>query len=203
MDVFSSRLEQEFGEPVIITAPTVPYKAILKTGETMDIESPSKFPEEFLVETYQEPWVMASLIAPTDYVGSLLELCNSHRGQMEEMLNLSANRVMLRYRLPLSEIVMDFYDQVKSVSSGYASFDYEEAGYEDADLVKLDTKINGESVDALSFICERSKSEQMGRKIVRKLHEKIDRQNFEIIIQAAIGTKIVARERLAPYRKVN
>lgn len=201
MDVFSSRLEQDYGAPVIITAPTVPYEAVMKDGSTLKIDSPSKFPDEYQVDHYLEPMVKASIIAPTQYLGDLVDLCNSHRGSMEEMVHLTSTRISLRYKLPLSEIVVDFYDQIKTISSGYASFDYDECGYEIADIVKLDLKLNGEPVDALCVVCDRSKAEQRARKLTAKLKEKIDRQNFEVIIQAAIGTKIIARDRIAPFRK--
>jgi translation elongation factor EF-4 len=201
MDVFSSRLETDFGAPVIITAPTVPYEAVLKDGTKLKVDSPSKFPEEYGVDHYLEPFVKATIIAPTTYLGDLVDLCNTHRGTLEEMVHLTSTRISLRYRLPLSEIVVDFYDRIKTISSGYASFDYEECGYEVADIVKLDLRLNGEPVDALCVICDRSKAEGRARKLTAKLKEKIERQNFEVIIQAAIGSKVLARERIAPYRK--
>ena len=201
MDVFSSRLETDYGQAVIITAPTVPYEAVMKDGSKIRIDSPSKFPEGYDVDHYLEPMVKATIIAPTQYLGDLVDLCNTHRGVMEEMVHLTSTRISLRYKLPMSEIVVDFYDAVKTISSGYASFDYDEAGYEPADVVKLELRLNGEPVDALSAICDRSKAEARARRLCAKLKDKIDRQNFEVIIQAAIGSKILARERLAPYRK--
>jgi elongation factor 4 len=201
MDVFSSRLEQDYGAPVIITAPTVPYEAVMKDGTTLRIDSPAKFPEDFLVDHYMEPMVMATIIAPTTFLGDLVELCNSHRGNMEELTHLTPTRITLRYKLPLSEIVTDFYDRIKTISSGYASFDYEECGMQLADIVKLDLRLNGEPVDALCAICDKTKVEARAKRLTSKLKEKIDRQNFEVVIQAAVGGKILARERIAPYRK--
>jgi translation elongation factor EF-4 len=174
MDVFSSRLEQEYGASVIITAPTVPYEAVMKDGTVLPIDSPTKFPEhEHLVEMYREPMVKATIIAPASYLGALVDLCNSHRGTMEEMVHLTATRISLRYRLPLSEIVVDFYDRIKTISSGYASFDYEESGMEVSDIVKLELRLNGEAVDALSTIVDRGKAESRARKLCAKLKEKV------------------------------
>ena len=150
MDVFSSRLEQDFGAPVIITAPTVPYEAVLLDGSVLKVDSPTKFPDaEALVNVahFREPMVKATIIAPTSYLGDLVDLCNSHRGNMEELIHLTSTRISLRYRLPLSEIVVDFYDRIKTISSGYASFDYDECGYDEADVVKLELRLNGEPVD--------------------------------------------------------
>ena len=208
MDVFSSRLEQDFGAPVIITAPTVPYVAVMhaQNGQApvhLRIDSPAKFPDGVNVDYYLEPMVKATIIAPSTYLGDLVDLCNSHRGVMEEMVHLTPTRISLRYKLPLSEIVIDFYDRIKTISSGYASFDYEELPeMEQADICKLELRLNGEPVDALCVICDRSKADSLARKLTAKLKDKIDRQNFEVIIQAAIGNKILARERIAPFRKV-
>jgi len=205
MDVFSARLEQEYGAEVIITAPTVPYVAVMTDGTRRKIDAPSKFPEAeeaVNVHHYEEPMVKATIIAPTSYLGDLVDLCNSARGVMEDMSHLTTKRISLRYRLPLAEIVVDFYDRIKTISSGYASFDYDEAGMQECDVVKLDLRLNGEPVDALCVICDRSRAEIRGKRLTAKLKEKIDRQNFEVIIQAAIGTsKIISRERVAPYRK--
>jgi elongation factor 4 len=201
MDVFSSRLEQEFGAAVIITAPTVPFQAHMKDGKTIRIDSPAKFPSSTLVDSFSEPMVRAQIIAPVEYLGDMLDLCNNHRGVMEDVVHIGITRVHIKYKLPLSEIVVDFYDSVKSLSSGYASFDYEECGYQAAELVKLDIRLNGESVDALSVVCIQDKAEALGRKIVNKLKEKVSRQQYEVIIQAAIGNRVLARERIAPFRK--
>jgi len=201
MDVFKERLEKEFGAQVIITAPTVPYTAELLKGDTVKIESPAAFPDPYIVKTFYEPMVTASIICVESQTGAMMELCGAYRGELEDITHFSSTRVCLKYKMPLAEIVTDFYDQVKSVSSGYASFDYEENGTQEANLVKLDIKLNGDSVDALSVVCIKEKADFLGRQIAQKLKELVDRQNFEIIIQAAVGSKIIARERLAPYRK--
>ena len=206
MDVFSTRLEQEFQTSVIITAPTVPYHVYMKdTPEPIRIDSPSKFPlptEMYNVLHFTQSYVRAIIISPPEYMGELMELCGNHYGLLIECIHLSNTRLQLIYELPLNEIVFDFYDQIKSVTSGYATFDYEIIQEERiADLIKLDIKLNGESIDALSIIITRNKAEFIGRKIVNKLKETIERTNFEIIIQAAVGSTILVRERIAPYRK--
>jgi len=201
LDVFISRLEQEFGASVITTAPTVPYSAKMLDGTTRMIESPADFPSPDQVETYYEPMVKVSIITPQDYVGALTQLCGNCRGEMLEVRYLSMDRAMMRYLIPLAEVVIDFYQQIKSLSSGYASLDYDHAEDQPADIVKLDLRVNNESVDALSTICHRSKADGLSRRLLAKLKESIDRQNFEIVLQAAVGSKILARERIAPYRK--
>lgn len=145
--------------------------------------------------------VKVSIVTPHEYAGALTQLCGSSRGEVLEVKFLTANRALMRYKMPLAEVVVDFYQQIKSLSSGYASLDYEPAGDEEADIVKLDIRINGESVDALSAICHRSKSDALGRRMLSKLKDSVDRQNFEVIIQACVGNKILAKERIAPYRK--
>ena len=166
------------------------------------IDSPTKFPSVTdSVAYFLEPFILATLIAPIEYQGTLMTLCQSSRGTLIELSHLSNTRLSLRYKLPLAEVVHDFYDRVKSLTSGYASFDYEEEEGEMGDLVKLDVKLNGESVDALSMIVVKGEAETMGRRMVLKLKEAIDKQQFEVIIQACIGSKVVCRERVAPYRK--
>jgi GTP-binding protein LepA len=201
MDVFVSRLEQEFGTSVITTAPTVPYVAYMNDGSVKNVDSPAHFPPPELTDYIEEPMVRVSIITPHDYVGALTQLCGGNRGEVEDVKFISADRALMRYKMPLAEVVQDFYQEIKSISSGYASLDYEPTRDEVSDVVKLDIRINGESVDALSTICHRSKAEDVGKKMIAKLKDSLDRQNFEIIIQCAIGGKILGRERLAPYRK--
>ncbi len=202
MDVFRQRLEQEYDLAVIATAPSVLYKVELKYGKgTIDIESPSDFPDPSQIEQVLEPVINGTIITPTEYLGNIIKLCEEKRGIQQNMSYLDEARVILKYRLPLNEVATDFYDQLKSLSSGYASFDYEEAGYEPADLVKMDVLLNGKPVDALSTIAHRDKAYYIGRELAKRLKKAIPRQLFEVIIQAAIGAKIIARERVAPLRK--
>ena len=202
MDVFNSRLQQEYNVSCIVTAPTVSYHAVTHTGELIKIDSPSKYiPVSATIVQYLEPMVIASIILPTDSMGSIIELCNQHRGVQLDMIQLTTTRILLKYQLPLSEIVNNFYDSIKSITAGYASLDYELTEFQHVDLVALECKINGEAVDALSLLCERSKSVELGRKLVTKLSTVIDRQAYEVIIQSCIGNKVIARERIAPYRK--
>jgi translation factor GUF1, mitochondrial len=202
MDVFRQRLEQEYGLSVIATAPSVLYKIKLKQKEPLiDIENPSEFPDAGSIEEIFEPMIDGTIIVPTQYLGALLSLCEDRRGIQKEMTFLEAQRVILKYRLPLTEIATDFYDELKSRSSGYASFDYEQAGYASSKLVKMDILLNGNAVDALSCIVHVDKAYYIGRDISQRLAKAIPRQLYEVIIQAAIGAKIIARERIAPLRK--
>ncbi len=202
MDVFRQRLEQEYNLLVIATAPSVLYKVQLKhKKELIDIESPSDFPDPGQIEEIFEPIINATIITPTKYLGNMLKLCEEKRGEQQGMDYLDEARVILKYRLPLNEVATDFYDQLKSLSSGYASFDYEESGYEPATLVKMDILLNGKPVDALSIIAHKDKAFHIGRALTERLKKAIPRQLFEVIIQAAIGAKIIARERVAPLRK--
>jgi len=202
MDVFRQRLEQEYDLAVIATAPSVLYKVKLKHKDALiDIESPSDYPDPGQIEQVFEPVINATIITPTKYLGNMLKLCEEKRGEQQNMSYLDENRVILKYRLPLNEVATDFYDQLKSLSSGYASFDYEEAGYEPATLVKMDILLNGKSVDALSTIVHKDKAYYIGRALTERLKKSIPRQLFEVVIQAAIGAKIIARERVAPLRK--
>ncbi len=202
MDVFKQRLEQEYGLSVIATAPSVLYRVKEKyTGKILDIESPSDFPDPGKIEEIQEPMINATIITPQKYLGSVISLCQEKRGVQKDMSFMSGNRVILQYILPLNEVATDFYDQIKSLSSGYASFDYEEAGYQPADLVKMDILLNGNPVDALSSIVHRDRAYYAGKELVERLRKIIHRQLYEVVIQAAIGAKIIARERLSPLRK--
>jgi elongation factor 4 len=201
MDVFKQRLEQEYDLSVIATAPSVRYKIKLKNGETIDIENPSDFPEPQKIEAIYEPVIDATIIVPSQYVGNLITLCEQKRGMQKDLSYMDDQRIILKYTLPLNEVATDFYDQLKSLSSGYASFDYEEAGMQESDLVKMDILLNGKAVDALSIIVHEDKAFYVGRDLTAKLKTAIHRQLFEVIIQAAIGAKVIARDRVAPLRK--
>lgn len=201
MDVFKQRLEQEYNASIITTSPTVLYKVLLTNGEEMMIENPADFPEQVKIEEVYEPIVTATIITPKIYLGNLIKLCEDRRGEQLEMTFLDEDRLVLRYRLPLNEIITDFYDKLKSVSAGYASFDYELAGYIASDLVKMNILLNGKPVDALSVIVHEDKAYQIGRRLTKKLREVIHRQMFEVAIQAAIGAKIIARESVSAMRK--
>lgn len=201
MEIIKERLEREYKIDLLITAPSVIYKVEQTNGESIDIDNPTKLPPVQQIETISEPFVQATIMVPTDFVGPVMELCQERRGTYLNMEYLSVNRVMLKYELPLSEIIYDFFDQLKSRTRGYASLDYELKGYKNADLVKLDVLVNGEVVDALSFIVHKESAYQRGRAIVEKLRKLIPRQMFEVPIQAAIGNKIIARESIKALRK--
>jgi elongation factor 4 len=202
MDVFNQRLQQEYNANVIATAPSVLFKVELKYGKgIVDVETPAEFPDPGQIETVNEPVINATIITPVTYLGSMIKLCEERRGVQLDLSYMDEQRAILKYRLPLNEVATDFYDELKSLSSGYASFDYDQAGYQAADLVKMDILINGNPVDALSTIVHRDKAYYLGRELTQRLKETISRQLVEIIIQAAIGSKIIARERLAPLRK--
>lgn len=202
MDVFKQRLEQEYNLDVIATAPSVRYKLILKANKEMiEIENPADFPEPNYIEEIQEPMINGTIIVPKNYLGNMIILCEEKRGKQLELSYLDENRVILKYLLPLNEVATDFYDQLKSLSSGYASFDYEEAGYQASDLVKMDILLNKKPIDALSCIVHEEKAYAVGRDLVERLKKVIPRQLFEVAIQAAIGAKIIARASVAPLRK--
>jgi GTP-binding protein LepA len=201
MDVFKQRLEQEYNASIITTSPTVLYKVLLTNGEEMMIENPADFPEQVRIEEVYEPIVNATIITPKIYLGNLIKLCEERRGEQLEMTFLDEDRLVLRYKLPLNEIITDFYDKLKSVSAGYASFDYELAGYITSNLVKMNILLNGKPVDALSVIVHEDKAYSIGRRLTKKLREVIHRQMFEVAIQAAIGAKIIARESVSAMRK--
>ncbi|WHX47745.1 translation elongation factor 4 [Paenibacillus woosongensis] len=201
MDVIQERIEREFNIPLITTAPSVIYKVALTNGETVSIDNPSNYPEVGKIDHVEEPFVKASIIVPNDFVGTVMELCQSKRGEFINMEYLDTTRVTITYQVPLSEIVYDFFDQLKSSTKGYASFDYELSGYRQSNLVKMDILLNGEQVDALSFIVHRDRAYHRGRAICEKLRELIPRQMFEVPIQASVGTKIVARETVKAMRK--
>ncbi len=201
MEIVRERLEREFDLALISTAPSVEYRVTLAGGETVPVSNPSDMPPADQIEAVAEPYLMVALITPTDYTGTLMELCQSRRGDLDRMEYLSPERVELRYRLPLAEVVIDFFDQLKSRTQGYASLDYEPAGYDVADLVKVDVLLQGVPVDAFSTVVHRDKAYTYGRAMVGRLRELIPRQQFEVPIQAAIGGRIIARETVKAYRK--
>jgi len=199
MEIIKERLEREFNLSLISTAPTVRYKIVNTQGEEFLIDNPSKMPK--IYERIEEPFMKVSIILPEAFVGDILKLCQEKRGIQKEFSYLTKERIILVYEMPLNEILWDFYDKLKSLSKGYASMDYEFIGYKPSELVKLDILINGEQVDALSTIVHKEKAYYKGRAIAQKLREVIPRQLFEVVIQAAIGGKIIARESIAPLRK--
>ncbi|MBT6131258.1 elongation factor 4 [bacterium] len=201
MDVFRQRLEQEYDLAVIATAPSVRYEVLLNNGERITIERPSDFPDPTRIDTLFEPMINATIILPKQYVGNIMKLCSQRRGVQLSMDYLGEERIILKYSLPLNEVATDFYDQIKSLSSGYASFDYEEAGYQVSDLVKMDILLNGKPVDALSTIIHGQSAQTTGRDIAKRLRKLIPRQMFDVAIQAAIGSKILARENVSALRK--
>ncbi|XP_022884082.1 translation factor GUF1 homolog, mitochondrial [Olea europaea var. sylvestris] len=203
MDVFHQRLEQEHGAHVISTVPTVPYIFEYADGSKKHIHNPATLPSnpKQRVTACWEPTVTATIIIPSEYVGSVITLCSERRGEQLEHSFIDSQRAFMKYRLPLREIVVDFYNELKSITSGYASFDYEDADYQDSDLVKLDILLNGQPVDAMATIVHRLKAQRVGRELVEKLKKYIDRQMFEITIQAAIGSKVIARETVSAMRK--
>jgi GTP-binding protein LepA len=201
LDIVRERLEREFNLNLITTAPTVVYQVVTRSGNNFLIDNPVKLPAELEIEQIQEPYILATIHLPQEFLGNIFKLCEEKRGVQKEIRYLGPKRVMLSYELPLSEIVFDFYDRLKSLSRGYASMDYEMAGMRPSELVKLDVRINGEVVDAMSMIIHREKAYHRGRNLVQRMRELIPRQLFEIVIQAAIGNRIVARESVKPLRK--
>lgn len=201
MDVIQERLEREFDLDLIITAPSVTYHVDLHDGSMVEVENPAEMPDPSAIKDIKEPYVRASIMVPNDYVGPVMELCQRKRGQFDTMEYLSDTRVNVIYHIPLAEIIYDFFDKLKSSTRGYASLDYEIDDYRVSDLVKIDILLNGDKVDALSFITHRDNAAERGRDIASKLKKIIPRQNFEIPIQAAIGSKIIARTNIKAYRK--
>ena len=201
MEIVRERLEREFDLSLISTAPSVEYRVTKTGGETAAVSNPSDMPPAGHVESISEPYLKVALITPTDYTGTLMELCQSRRGHLVRMEYLSPERVELRYRLPLAEVVIDFFDQLKSRTQGYASLDYEPDGYDVADLVRVDVLLQGVPVDAFSTVVHRDRAYAYGRAMVARLRELIPRQQFEVPIQAAIGGRIIARETVKAYRK--
>ena len=200
MEIVQERLEREYDMDLITTAPTVVYELMLKTGEVVQIENPSRLPEPSRVEEIREPVIVVNLLMPQDYVGPVMTLCNNKRG-IQRNMQYMGRQVMLSYEMPLNEVVLDFFDKLKSVSRGYASMDYEFLEFRAGDLVKLDIMVNGERVDALSMIVHRSNSVHRGREVAAKMRELIPRQMFDVAIQASIGANIIARETVKAMRK--
>ena len=201
MEIVQERLEREFGLNLITTAPSVRYRITRVGGDAIEVDSPAKFPNPSDIVKVEEPIIKAMIITNDDSVGGILQLCQDKRGTQKGFEYLSPTRVMLTYELPLNEIVLDFYDRLKSVSRGYASLDYHLAGYSESDLIKLDVLVGGEPVDALSMICHREHAYDRGRELVTRLRKLIPRQMFEVPIQAAIGSRVIARETVAAIRK--
>lgn len=201
MEIIQERLEREFNLDLVTTAPSVIYKVTKLDGEVLEIDNPTNLPDMGSIAMMEEPVVKASIMTPTEYVGSIMELCQDRRGEYQGMEYIESTRAVLTYDMPLNEIIYDFFDALKSRSKGYASFDYELKGYKKSDLVKLDIRLNGEIVDALSFIVHESKAYSRARRMAEKLKDTIPRQMFEIPVQACIGSKVIARETVRAYRK--
>jgi GTP-binding protein LepA len=201
LEVVQERLEREYDVSLILTSPSVQYEITYTTGEIKIIDNPTAYPDPAEITRTREPFINASIIVPDKYMGNVMQVCHEFRGVSKNYQYLTSNRLEMKFELPLAEVVYEFYDRLKSVTQGYGSFDYEIAGYQDTDLVKLDFLINSERVDALSQLIHRDKAEARGRTACKKLREEIPRQQFKIPIQAAIGGKIVARETISAFRK--
>jgi GTP-binding protein LepA len=201
MEIVQERLEREFNIGLITTAPSVQYRITTTANEVMEVDNPTKFPPPASIQKIEEPMLTSMIITSEESVGGVLQLCEEKRGTQKKFEYLSPTRIMLTYEMPLNEIVLDFYDRLKSVSRGYASLDYHLSGYHESDLVKLDVLVGGEPVDALTVICHRDQSYERGRDLVSRLRKLIPRQMFEIAIQAAIGSRVIARETISPIRK--
>ena len=201
MEIIRERLEREFGLDLLATTPNVRYEVELVTGEVLSISNPVDFPDSGSIEEVREPYIAATILVPAEFVGPVMELCNDKRGRFAHMEYLTSDRVRLDYDLPLAEIVLDFFDLLKTRSRGYASLDYELKDFEPGDLVRLDIRIAGEIVDALSLIVHADRAYTIGRGLAERLRKKIPRQMFEVAIQAAVGSRIIARESVAPLRK--
>ena len=201
MDVIITRIEREFNIGIIATSPSVVYEVTLTDGTIENVDAPSKMPEKTKINYIKEPYIYTNIIAPSEYIGAIMELCQNKRGIYKSVDYIDATRIDVHYEIPLSEIVYDFYDRLKSTTKGYASFDYELCGYKESSLVKMDILLNGEIVDALSIIIHKDFAYQKGRAIVKKLRELIPRQMFQIPIQASIGSKVIARENISALKK--
>ena len=201
MDIIIERISREFDIEVIVTSPSVIYKVKLTTGEEIDVDSPNKMPDRTLISKIEEPYIKTSIFVPSEYIGAIMELCQEKRGEYIGIEYIDSTRANIHYYLPLSEIVYDFFDKLKSSTKGYASFDYELSGYRESNLVKMDILINGEVVDALSLIVHKDFAYERGKNIVKNLKEIIPRQLFQVPIQASIGSKVIARENISAMRK--
>jgi GTP-binding protein LepA len=200
LEIIQERLQREFNLNLIATAPSVIYKIKLTSGKQIEIHNPFDMPDPVQIAEMDEPWIRATILTPDEYLGSVLKLCQDRRGEQVE-LTYVGNRAMVKYDLPLNEVVFDFYDRLKSVSKGYASFDYQLTGFRPADLVKMQILVNGEPVDALAMLVHRTRAESRGRAMVEKLKELIPPHMFQVPIQAAIGGRIIARETVRAFRK--
>ena len=201
MDIIKERVIREFNIDLIMTAPSVVYETVLTSGEVIMVDSPNKLPDKSKVREVREPYIKTNIFTPKDYIGSIMKLCQDKRGIYLNMEYIDTTRVNIHYELPLSEIVYDFFDKLKSYTKGYASFDYEIIGYKTSDLVKMDILLNGDVVDALSVIVHKEFAYRRGRSVVEKLKESIPRQLFEVPIQAALGTHVIARSTVKALRK--
>lgn len=201
MDIITTRIDREFGIPVIATSPSVVYQVTLTNGEKIAVDSPNKMPETVKINTIEEPYIYTNIIVPSEYIGPIMELCQNKRGIYKNLEYIDETRVNIHYEIPLSEVVYDFFDKLKSYTKGYASLDYELCGYKESNLVKMNILLNGEIVDALSLIVHKDFAYPRGRSIVEKLKEVIPRQLFQIPIQAQIGSKVIARENISAMRK--
>ncbi|MCS6777474.1 MAG: translation elongation factor 4 [Chloroherpetonaceae bacterium] len=201
MEIVQERLEREFGLSLIATSPSVIYRVTRTDGTCVEVDNPADFPQPNYIQKMEEPYVEATILLPTQYAGTIMELCRERRGEMLKMEHPAPDRMMLTYLIPLSEILLDFFDQLKSRTKGYASFDYDLSGYRESRLVKIDVLLNGDPVDALSFITHRDKAQSRARALVEKLKEVVPRQQYEVRIQAAIGGKVIAAESVRPFRK--
>lgn len=201
MEIIQERLEREYNLTLLTTAPTVVYRVLLTNGEVLEVNNPSQLPPPSSIESFEEPFILASVITPERYMGAIIQLCQERRGIQRGIQFLDPTRVTISYEMPLNEVILDFYDKLKSRTQGYASLDYELLGYRQSDLVRLDILLNGEAVDALSFITHKERSIQRGRQLAEKMKELIPRQMYEIAIQAAIGSKVIARETIGAMKK--
>ncbi len=201
MEIVQERLEREFNLELLVTAPSVRYRVLKASGDTIEIDSPAKLPDPGSIEAVEEPIITATILTNDEFVGPILKLCEEKRGIQKSLNYITTTRVMIEYELPLNEILLDFYDRLKSASKGYASLDYEFTGYRVSPLVKLDVLVNGEPVDALSLIVHKESSFPRGKALVEKMRKLIPRQMFEVAIQAAIGSRVIARETVKPLRK--
>jgi GTP-binding protein LepA len=201
LEIIQERLSREFNQEVITTVPNVSYKALTTKGELLEIKTPNDLPEPNYLEYVEEPYIAAQIITKPDYIGPIIKLCLDKRGILTKQHYLTLDRVELNFEMPLAEIVFDFYDRLKSLTRGYASFDYHTIDYRQSDLVKMDIKLNGDNVDALTALVHRTKAESVGRRMCVKLKEILPRHQFVIAIQASIGAKIIARETISAMRK--
>jgi GTP-binding protein LepA len=200
LEIIQERLEREFDLDLITTAPSVVYRLYMRNGEMMELHNPADMPDVTLIDHIEEPWIKATIMVPDEYLGQVLKLCEDKRGVQAD-LTYTGNRAMVVYRLPLNEVVFDFYDRLKSVTRGYASFDYEIDSYQESDLVKMTILVNSDPVDALAMIVHRAQEESRGRQLCERLKDLIPRQLFKIALQAAIGGKVIARETISALRK--